>query len=57
MKDVPPHPASELDEPATSYAPAEDGSLLHGGALVFFDGPLERLDVVRAVARAALVHP
>lgn len=57
MKDVPPQPASELDEPATSYAPAEDGSLLHGGALVFFDGPLERLDVVRAVARAALVHP
>lgn len=41
----------------TSYAPAEDGSLLHGGALVFFDGPLERLDVVRAVARAAVVHP
>ncbi|MBM4246398.1 MAG: hypothetical protein FJ148_21825 [Deltaproteobacteria bacterium] len=57
MKNVPPHPASELDEPATSYAPAEDGSVLHGGSLVFFDGPLERLDVVRAVARAALVHP
>lgn len=57
MKDLPAHPASEPDEHATSYAPAEDGSLLHGGALVFFDGPLERLDVVRAVARAALVHP
>lgn len=57
MKDLPAHPASEPDEHATSYAPADDGSVLHGGALVFFDGPLERLDVVRAVARAALVHP
>lgn len=53
LKDLPAHPASEPDEHATSYAPAEDGSLLHGGALVFFDGPIERLDVVRAVARAA----
>lgn len=57
MKDLPAPPVSEPDEQATSYAPADDGSLLHGGALVFFDGPLERLDVVRAVARAALVHP
>lgn len=46
----------ELEEHATSYAPAEDRSLLHAGALVFFDGALERLDVVRAAARAALVH-
>ena len=57
MKDVPPRPASEAEELATSYAPTDEGSVLHGGALVFFDGPLERLDVVRAVARAALVYP
>jgi hypothetical protein len=57
LKDQPPHPASKGDEPVTSYAPADEGSTLHGGALVFFDGSLERLDVVRAVARAALVHP
>jgi hypothetical protein len=46
----------EIDEHATSYATVEDGSLLHGGALVFFDGPLERLDLVRAAARAASAH-
>jgi diacylglycerol O-acyltransferase len=57
LSDTPATPARELDEPTTSYAPVAEGSLLHGGALVFFDGPLERLDVVRAVARAALVHP
>lgn len=31
--------------------------MLHGGALVLFDGPLERLDVVRAAARAVHAHP
>lgn len=52
-----PDPRLDLEEHATSYASAEDGSLLHAGALVFFDGGLERLDVVRAASRAALVHP
>lgn len=50
-------PRPELEEHITSYASAEDGSLSHAGALVFFDGGLERLDVVRAAARAALAHP
>jgi diacylglycerol O-acyltransferase len=53
----PPLPTStELEDHVTSYGTAEDRSLVHGGALVFFDGPLERLDVVRAVARAALAY-
>lgn len=47
----------DREDHATSYASAEDGSLQHAGALVCFDGALERLDVVRAAARAALVHP
>jgi len=50
-------PRLEIEEHTTSYASAEDGSLLHAGALVFFDGGLERLDVVRAAARAALAYP
>jgi len=49
-------PTPELEERATSYTTVEDRSLLHAGALVFFDGALERLDVVRAAARAVLVH-
>lgn len=57
MSDVSePDATPELEEHTTSYATAEDRSLLHGGALVFFDGALERLDVVRAVSRAALAH-
>ena len=52
-----PEAMPELEEQSTSYTTAEDRSLPHAGALVFFDGALERLDVVRAVARAALVHP
>jgi len=47
----------DREDHVTSYASAEDGSLLHAGALVCFDGPLERLDVVRAASRAAQVHP
>jgi WS/DGAT/MGAT family acyltransferase len=50
----PPTPEPEL---ATSYAVAEDGSLLHRAALLWFDGPVEHDELLRVVERAVRANP
>ncbi|MEW6268587.1 MAG: wax ester/triacylglycerol synthase domain-containing protein [Thermodesulfobacteriota bacterium] len=42
---------------ASSYAAADEGSLLHHGALVSFDEPVRHDDVLLAMERAARAHP